>query len=43
MIFEEDGIKFVQEKLTRDYNEINDEYKEYTNDKYNQIMIRKLK
>lgn len=35
---DEDTIKFVQDKLTRDYNEISDELKYLVQDKYNKIM-----
>lgn len=33
-----DTIKFIQDKLTRDYNEISDELKYLVDDKYNKIM-----
>ena len=33
-----DTIKFIQDKLTKDYNEISDELKYLVDDKYNKIM-----
>ena len=35
---DDDAIKFIQDKLTRDYNEISDELKYLINDKYNRVM-----
>ena len=35
---EEDSIKFVQDKLTRDYNELSDDLKPLVEDKYKSIM-----
>jgi len=35
---DEDTIKFIQDKLTRDYNEISDELKYLIKDKYDKIM-----
>ena len=35
---DEDTIKFVQDKLTRDYNEISPELKYLIEDKYKKIM-----
>ena len=37
----EDTIKFIQDKLTRDYNEISDNLKYLINDKYNKVMSAK--
>ena len=37
----EDTLKFIQDKLTKDYNEISDELKYLINDKYNQVMNAK--
>lgn len=34
-----DAIKFIQDKLTRDYNEISDDLKYLIDDKYNRIMF----
>ena len=33
-----DTIKFIQDKLTRDYDEISEELKYLVDDKYNKIM-----
>ena len=38
---DEDSVKFIQDKLTRDYNEISDELKYLINDKFNKIMNAK--
>ena len=38
---DEDTLKFIQDKLTRDYDEISDELKNLINDKYNQVMNAK--
>ena len=38
---DEETLKFIQDKLTRDYNEIRDELKYLINDKYNQVMNAK--
>lgn len=38
---ETDTIKFIQDKLTKDYNEISDELKYLVQDKYNKIMNAK--
>jgi uncharacterized protein len=38
---DEDTIKFVQDKLTRDYDEISDDLKYLINDKYKSIMAVK--
>ena len=35
---DEDTIKFIQDKLTRDYNEISDDLKYLINDKYTKVM-----
>ena len=35
---DEGTVKFIQDKLTRDYNEISDELKYLINDKYNRVM-----
>ena len=35
---DKDTLKFIQDKLTKDYNEISDELKYLINDKYNKIM-----
>lgn len=35
---EEESISFVQEKLTKDYNEISDDVKKFVADKYKKIM-----
>ena len=35
---DEDTIKFIQDKLTRDYNEISDDLKYLINDKYVKVM-----
>lgn len=35
---EQESLKFVKEKLTKDYNEISDDVKKYVSDKYNEIM-----
>lgn len=35
---DEDTIKFIQDKLTKDYNEISSELKHLIEDKYNKIM-----
>lgn len=35
---DEDTLKFIQDKLTRDYNEISDNLKYLIEDKYNRIM-----
>lgn len=35
---DEDTIKFIQDKLTRDYNEISDDLKYLINDKYAKVM-----
>ena len=35
---DEDTIKFIQDKLTRDYNEISDELKYLIQDKYDSVM-----
>lgn len=35
---DEDTLKFIQDKLTRDYNEISDDLKYLIEDKYNRIM-----
>jgi len=35
---DEDTIRFIQDKLTRDYNEISDDLKYLIDDKYNRIM-----
>lgn len=35
---DEDTIKFIQDKLTRDYNEISDELKYLVDDKYSKVM-----
>lgn len=35
---DEDTIRFVQDKLTRDYNEISDELKYLVDDKYRKVM-----
>ncbi len=35
---DEDTIKFIQDKLTRDYNEISDELKYLIQDKYDKVM-----
>lgn len=37
----EDTMKFIQDKLTRDYNEISDELKYLIQDKYNKVMNAK--
>ena len=38
---DEESLKFVKEKLTKDYNEISDDVKKYVSDKYNEIIINK--
>ena len=38
---DEDTIKFIQDKLTRDYNEISDELKYLIQDKYGKVMNAK--
>jgi hypothetical protein len=38
---DEDTVKFIQDKLTRDYNEISDELKYLIEDKYNKVMNAK--
>lgn len=38
---DEESLKFVKEKLTKDYNEISDDVKKYVSDKYNDIIINK--
>lgn len=35
---EKDSMKFVKEKLTKDYDEISDDVKKYVVDKYEQII-----
>lgn len=35
---EKESLKFVQEKLTKDYNEISDDVKKHINNKYEEIM-----
>ena len=35
---DKDTIKFIQDKLTKDYNEISDDLKYLINDKYNKVM-----
>ncbi|MDO4742183.1 MAG: HD domain-containing protein [Candidatus Saccharibacteria bacterium] len=35
---DEDAMKFIKDKLTRDYNEISDDLKYLINDKYNKVM-----
>ena len=35
---DKDTVKYIQDKLTRDYNEISDELKYLINDKYNKII-----
>ena len=35
---DEESIKFIQDKLTRDYNEISDEFKYLVKDKYEKVM-----
>ena len=35
---DDDSVKFIQDKLTRDYNEISDELKYLIEDKYNKVM-----
>lgn len=35
---DEDTIKFIQDKLTRDYNEISDDLKYLIDEKYNRVM-----
>ena len=35
---DEDTVKFIQDKLTKDYNEISDELKYLINDKYDRVM-----
>lgn len=37
----EDTVKFIQDKLTRDYNEISDNLKYLINDKYKKVMSAK--
>ena len=38
---DEESLKFVKEKLTKDYNEISDDVKKYVSDKYNEIISNK--
>jgi uncharacterized protein len=38
---DEDSVKFIQDKLTRDYNEISNELKYLIEDKYNKVMNAK--
>ena len=38
---DEESIKFVQDKLTKDYNEISDQLKYLVNDKYQRVMQAK--
>ena len=38
---DDDTLKFIQDKLTSDYNEISDELKYLIDDKYNNVMIEK--
>ena len=38
---DDDTLKFIQDKLTRDYNEISDELKYLIVDKYNNVMTAK--
>lgn len=38
---DDDTLKFIQDKLTRDYNEISDELKYLIDDKYNNVMTAK--
>ena len=40
---DDDPLKFIQDKLTSDYNEISDELKYLIDDKYNNIMTAKNK
>ena len=35
---DEESLKFIKDKLTKDYNEINDELKYLIDDKYNKVM-----
>ena len=35
---DKDTLKFIQDKLTKDYNEISNELKYLIDDKYNKIM-----
>ena len=35
---DDDALKFIQDKLTKDYNEISNELKYLINDKYNKVM-----
>ena len=38
---DDNTLKFIQEKLINDYNEISDELKYLIDDKYNNVMIEK--
>ena len=38
---DDDTLKFIQDKLTKDYNEISDELKYLIDDKYNNVMSAK--
>ena len=38
---DDETLKFIKDKLTKDYNEINDELKYLIDDKYNNIMTAK--
>ena len=40
---EEESVNFVQEKITKDYNEIDEEVKNIVQDKYINIMNAKSK
>ena len=35
---DEDAIKFIQDKLTKDYNEISDDLKYLIQEKYDKVM-----
>ena len=35
---EEESLNFVKEKLTKDYNEISDDFKKYVIEQYNEIL-----
>ena len=38
---EEDSVRFVQDKLTGDYNELSDDLKYLVKDKYDMVMAAK--
>lgn len=38
---DDDALKFIQDKLTKDYNEISDDLKYLIEDKYNKVMASK--